>query len=114
MRPYLVLHLGDHTYRVRDRRDAAGGRCAIRLRGLDAGPPHRLRHTVYKLDPHLQAVHARVPSLAVWDDHEVTNDYSGIWPEYGPTSPEFIARRAAAHRAYSQHMPIQADGHLDA
>ena len=107
-RPYLVLHLGDYTYRVRDRRDAAGGRPATRLEAETRDlHTYRLRHTLYKLDPDLQGVHARVPFLAVWEDHEVASDYSGIWPEYAPTSPEFIARRAAAHRAYCQHMPIQ-------
>jgi alkaline phosphatase D len=53
-------------------------------------------------------VHARVPFVAIWDDHEVQNDCSGLAPEGGSPSPEFTARRAAAYQAYYEHMPIRA------
>ena len=92
-------------------------------RSVDDGPRHsvargfeqetvdlrtyRLRHTLYKLDPDLQAVHAKFPFVVIWDDHEVANDYSGLAPEYGSPSPEFTARRAAAYQAYYEHMPIR-------
>ena len=71
---------------------------------------YRLRHTLYKLDPDLQAAHARLPVRVVWDDHEVANDYSGLAPEFGSPSPEFTARRAAAYQAYYEHLPIRARG----
>jgi alkaline phosphatase D len=41
-----------------------------------------------------------------WDDHEVANDYSGIYPEWANTSPEFLKRRAAGYQAYFEHMPV--------
>ena len=68
---------------------------------------YRLRHTLYKLDPDLQAVHARFPFATVWGDHEVANDYSGVAPEFDVPSPAFRARRAAAYQAYYEHMPIR-------
>jgi phosphodiesterase/alkaline phosphatase D-like protein len=52
--------------------------------------------TLYKTDPDLQAAHQKFPFVAIWDDHEVANDYPGLAPEFGAPSPEFTARRAAA------------------
>ena len=105
----LVLHLGDYTYEY-----AIGS-----TTGRGIPPPdgferetvdlltYRLRHTLYKLDPDLQAAHARFPFVVIWDDHEVANDYSGLAPEFGEPSAEFTARRAAAYQAYYEHMPIR-------
>lgn len=106
----LVLHLGDYTYeyaidgnnRGAPTPEGFGEEC-LDLR------TYRLRHTLYKLDPDLQAAHAKFPFAVVWDDHEVANDYSGLAPEYGSPSPEFTARRAAAYQAYYEHMPIRAE-----
>jgi alkaline phosphatase D len=102
----LVLHLGDYTYEYaigmtpRGQVPAGFEPETIDLR------TYRLRHVLYKLDPDLQAVHAKFPFLVIWDDHEVQNDYSGLAPEWGSPSPEFTARRAAAYQAYYEHMPI--------
>jgi alkaline phosphatase D len=70
---------------------------------------YRARHATYKLDPDLRAAHAAHPWLLTWDDHEVENDYA---QDYGPTEspgPEFLKRRAAAYRAYFEHMPVAPD-----
>jgi alkaline phosphatase D len=104
----LVLHLGDYTYEYAigdNNRGAAPAGFEEETRDLRT---YRLRHTLYKLDPDLQAAHARFPFVVVWDDHEVANDYSGVFPEFDVTSPEFLARRAAAYQAYYEHMPIRA------
>jgi PhoD-like phosphatase len=68
---------------------------------------YRLRHALHKLDPDLQAAHARFPFAVIWDDHEVANDYSGLAPEFALPWPEFTARRTAAYRDYYEHMPIR-------
>ena len=104
----LVLHLGDYTYEYA---------IDFTRRGIPVPEgfeeetvdlrTYRLRHTLYKLDHDLQAVHAKFPFVVIWDDHEVANDYSGIAPEYASPSPEFLARRAAAYQAYYEHMPIR-------
>jgi alkaline phosphatase D len=104
----LVLHLGDYTYEYE---------IGDTLRGIPVPQgfepecldlrTYRLRHTLYKMDPDLQAVHAKFPFVVIWDDHEVANDYSGLAPEFGSPSPEFTARRAAAYQAYYEQMPIR-------
>ncbi|MDU1662325.1 MAG: alkaline phosphatase D family protein, partial [Stenotrophomonas maltophilia] len=41
-------------------------------------------------------------------DHEVQNDYSGIHPEKpGVSTEDFIVRRAAAYRAFYEHLPMR-------
>jgi alkaline phosphatase D len=106
----LVFHLGDYTYEY-----AIGpttGRGIPPPEGFELETvdlrTYRLRHTLYKMDPDLQAAHAKFPFVVIWDDHEVQNDYSGLAPEWGSPSPEFSARRAAAYQAYYEHMPIRA------
>ena len=103
----LVLHLGDYTYEYAIGNTPRGPvPSGFEPETVDLRT-YRLRHTLYKLDPDLQAVHAKFPFLVIWDDHEVQNDYSGLAPEWGSPSPEFTARRAAAYQAYYEHMPIR-------
>jgi alkaline phosphatase D len=104
----LVFHLGDYTYEYAiDSANRSGpipegfGEECLDLR------TYRLRHTLHKLDPDLQAAHAKFPFAVIWDDHEVANDYSGVAPEFASPSPAFTARRAAAYQAYYEHMPIR-------
>jgi alkaline phosphatase D len=66
---------------------------------------YRNRHAQYKTDPDLQALHAAVPWVLTWDDHEVDNNYAGTQSE--SLDPEFPRRRAAAYRAYYEHMPLR-------
>jgi len=104
----LVIHLGDYIY------EYGIGSGGVRNASL---PPefapecvtlerYRLQHALYKTDTDLQEVHRLFPWAVTWDDHEVANDYSGIFPEFADTSPEFLARRAVAYRAYFEHMPV--------
>ena len=107
----LVLHLGDYTYEY-----AIEGQT---LRGIPAPAgfepetvdlrTYRLRHTLYKLDPDLQAAHARFPFVVVWDDHEVANDYSGIPPEF---AADLSRVRGEAGRRLPGLLRAHADPHL--
>ena len=45
--------------------------------------------------------------MVVWDDHEVENNYAGEIAEKGEARSQFIRRRAAAYRAYYEHMPLR-------
>ena len=104
----LVFHLGDYTYEYAIRSSNRGGPLpAAFKRACGNLETYRLRHTLYKLDPDLQAAHAKFPFVVIWDDHEVANDYSGLAPEGGEPSPAFSERRAAAYQAYYEHMPIR-------
>ncbi|HEY3634217.1 MAG TPA: alkaline phosphatase D family protein [Caldimonas sp.] len=97
----LVLFLGDYIYEYATRKDP--------VRRLEDGEvftlaQYRARYATYKSDPALQAAHAAAPWLVVWDDHEVSNDYAGLRGE--DLGVDMRARRAAAYRAYWEHMPF--------
>lgn len=99
--PDLVLFLGDYIYEYAavpngPRTHALGA--ATTLAG------YRARYALYKSDPLLQAAHAAAPWIVIWDDHEVENDYAGLQGER--LQPDFAARRAAAYRAWWEHMPL--------
>jgi alkaline phosphatase D len=108
--PDLVIFLGDYIYEYTYPASAAGrivrkhdGPTATDLAG------YRNRYALYRADPDLQALHAAVPCLVTWDDHEVENDYANEWSERMETTPEaFLRRRAAAYQAYYEHMPLRA------
>ncbi|MCX7962504.1 MAG: alkaline phosphatase D family protein [Burkholderiales bacterium] len=101
--PDLVAFVGDYIY------ESSWGRDHVRKH--DAGEPYtlaeyRARYALYKSDPDLQAAHAACPWIVTWDDHEVDNDYADDRPEDGMPREAFLARRAAAYRAYYEHMPL--------
>ena len=60
-----------------------------------------------RLDPDLQDLHARVPAIVTWDDHEVQNDYADKWSENFDDPEQFLIRRAAAYQAFYEHMPVR-------
>jgi len=100
----LIVHLGDYIY------ESSWGQDHVRKHG--APEPHtlddyRIRHALYKSDPDLRAAHAACPWLMTWDDHEVQNDYANDRSEHLDTPEWFLERRAAAYRAYYEHMPLR-------
>jgi len=101
--PDLVAFLGDYIY------ESSWGKEHVRQH--TGGEPYtldeyRARYALYKSDPDLQAAHAACPWIVTWDDHEVDNDYAGDRPEDGMPREQFLARRAAAYRAFYEHMPL--------
>ena len=68
---------------------------------------YRNRYAQYRSDPALRAVHALFPFLVVWDDHEVDNNYAGLHQEAGAPIEQFALRRAAAYKAFYEHMPLR-------
>jgi alkaline phosphatase D len=101
--PDLFLHLGDYIYELSWGVNPVRRHDAAECRTLD---DYRRRHALYRLDPDLQAAHAACPWLLTWDDHEVDNDYAGLLSEQGESIASFRARRAAAYRAYYEHLPL--------
>jgi alkaline phosphatase D len=73
---------------------------------------YRDKYALYRSDPHLRAVHARFPMIAIGDDHEVQDNYAGGEPDGGlpPGHHYSAARRAAADRAFSELMPFYGRG----
>ena len=69
---------------------------------------YRTRYAQYHTDASLQKLHAKVPFITVWDDHEVAND---TWRDGAENHNEgegtFAARKEAALQAYFEWLPIR-------
>ena len=99
----LVVHVGDYIYE----HGPGNGRVRVHVGGeCKTLHDYRIRHALYRSDPDLQAAHAACPWLFAWDDHDVSNDYAGDISELGDAPSVFRARRAAAYRAYYEHLPL--------
>jgi len=103
--PDLVAFLGDYIYESSWGREHVRSHSAAEPTTLEE---YRARHALYRSDPDLQAAHAACPWIVTWDDHEVDNDYADDRPEDGMERAAFLERRAAAYRAYYEHMPLPA------
>lgn len=110
----LVLHLGDYIYEYG--RLGYASQLAFALDRVSA-PDHeiltlqdyRLRHAQYRGDGDLRAMHARLPMIAVWDDHDLAdNAWSGGAGNHDEsTEGSFAARRTAAVQAYHEWLPTR-------
>jgi alkaline phosphatase D len=100
--PDLVVFLGDYIY------ESSWGRDHVR-RHHQPEPKslaqYRDRYALYKTDADLQKSHAAAPWIVTWDDHEVDNDYANDRAE--DLDPGFLDRRAAAYKAFYEHMPLR-------
>ena len=108
-----VVHLGDYIYEF-DNGVYGDGGGLLRLpeprREAVTLSDYRIRYATYRSDPDLQEAHRRHPFIAVWDDHELTNDaWSGGAANHNPDRGEgdWSTRRAAAYQAYLEWMPIR-------
>ena len=102
--PALIVFLGDYIYET-----SYGGQ---RVRSHGAGKcqtldDYRARYALYKRDSDLQAAHAACAWVATWDDHEVENDYAADLSFTREPRTLTLARRAAAYKAYYEHMPLK-------
>jgi alkaline phosphatase D len=109
-----ALHLGDYLYEYgRDgyanEQAAALGRLALPATELLTLADYRQRHAQVRADADLQALHAAVPMIAVWDDHEIANDTWRDGAENHTTGTEgaFADRRAAAVQAWHEWLPVR-------
>ncbi|WP_427453448.1 alkaline phosphatase D family protein [Litorimonas sp. WD9-15] len=109
--PYdALIHLGDYYYEY-------GPAETPELADRVHIPPHeivelsdyRTRHAQYRSDAALQSATAAMPLIAVWDDHETTNDSwkTGAENHQPETEGDWDVRRQAALRAYYEWMPIR-------
>lgn len=119
----FVIHLGDYVYESGNP-DATGPRSVVFGRpeeALELGEGrlvarsldnYRDLYRTYRSDPDLQRMHESVPFIAIWDDHEFSNDCHGATGTYddGRTDETDLARRAAADRAWFEYMPMD-DAH---
>ena len=117
-----ALHLGDYLYEYSSEptkfgnTDAVNNTTAVSL-GRVVSPvneivslsDYRTRHALYKSDKNLQALHAKMPRITVWDDHEFANDaWVGGAENHNPaTQGDWNVRKNTAAKAYHEWMPIR-------
>ena len=108
----LAIHLGDYLYEYKageypEVKDQVAGRIPQPLTEILHLADYRLRYASYRSDPDLQRLHARLPMIVQWDDHESANDsWEGGAENHQAGEGEWNARRAASIQAYREWMPV--------
>jgi alkaline phosphatase D len=116
----LVLCLGDYIYEHHyyegpaSRVDTTG---ANKDGDVQTLAEYREKYRFYQTDPNLQRLHANHAFVAIWDDHEVEDNYAGRGPDSKPTPPgfenngvtprrvPFAERRQNGYDAFFEAMP---------
>jgi alkaline phosphatase D len=112
----LVVSLGDYVYEevepvpIPERRDATGADGNGEVQTL---PEYRSKYHLYHSDANLQELRRLHPLAAIWDDHEVVNNYAADQPSPSPNEANvsrrrvpLLERRAAGYAAFFEHLPI--------
>lgn len=110
----VIIHLGDYIYEYgqgeygTNASTAALGRTPDPLTETISLDEYRTRYRQYRSDENLQLAHQKKPFIAVWDDHEITNDaYDTGAENHQPDEGSFEVRKQAALQAYSEFMPTK-------
>jgi alkaline phosphatase D len=111
-----AVHLGDYIYEYGSEPGKFGNADAVAL-GRVTSPAndivtlsdYRARYARYRSDPNLQALHAKMPWITVWDDHEFANNayVNGAENHKPATQGDWNTRKAIAARVYHEWMPIR-------
>ena len=111
-----ALHLGDYIYEYGANPTEYGnedaltlGRIAFPLQDLVSLSDYRQRYAQYRSDANLQRLHASMPWIAVWDDHEFADNayVDGALNHNPATQGDWATRKQAAARAYHEWLPIR-------
>ncbi|HEX5107590.1 MAG TPA: alkaline phosphatase D family protein [Vicinamibacterales bacterium] len=105
-----VVHLGDYIYEFANGVYGDGSKTGRPVESAEAITlaDYRRRYALYRLDEDLQEVHRRHPFVTVWDDHEVANNaWSRGAQDHTAAKGDWQVRKAAAHRAYREWMPVR-------
>jgi len=123
----FIVHLGDYIYETVGEAFQAGAvESRHSLLALPDGTfkngvsgakyattlaDYRYLYKKYRTDTRLQAVHERFAFIAIWDDHEFSDDCWGDTQTYAEGEKHDTARRRSANQAWFEFMP--ADVNLD-
>ena len=105
----VVVCLGDYIYERNfyegPRRDTTGPNRDGEVQTLDE---YRRKYRLYRSDADLRAMHAAHPFMAIWDDHEVEDNYAGTLPGEATKQVRvpFLDRRRNGYRAFYEFMPF--------
>jgi alkaline phosphatase D len=106
----VVVCLGDYIYErpfydsggVRSDRTGANGDGEV-----ETLAEYREKYALYHSDPRLLEMRRVHPTITIWDDHEVEDNYARDEPGHATLNRRlpFGERRANAYRAFFEHMP---------
>lgn len=107
-----LIHLGDYYYEYGadyyDAPDKPQGRVHEPAHEIISLSDYRTRHAQYRRDPNLQAATAALPLIAIWDDHETSNDsWQNGAQNHNADEGDWEERKQAALRAYYEWMPVR-------
>jgi len=119
----FIVHLGDYIYETNGEpltqiignerqisfRDKEGAIIFDSYEAARSTDNYRQLYQVYRSDPLLQKLHERFPMIAIWDDHEFSDD------SYGPNSNysgdkidgRDTKRYHNSQRVYLEYMPME-------
>jgi alkaline phosphatase D len=112
----FALHLGDYIYEYGaeptkfGNTDAATlGRVTSPATDIVSLSDYRTRYALYRSDASLQALHAKMPWITVWDDHEFANNayVTGAENHNSATQGDWITRKNIAAKVYHEWLPIR-------
>jgi phosphodiesterase/alkaline phosphatase D-like protein len=92
----LYAFLGDYTYEYAAARDTGGAADELTTNDITS---YRAKLRFYRSDPHLRELHRLHPTVHVWDDHEVADNYTD------GEEPLSAMQRAAGYRASFEWHP---------
>jgi len=123
----FIVHLGDYIYEtvgdafqvgaVETRHDALSLPDGTFKNGVSGAKyattlaDYRYLYKKYRTDSRLQAVHERFAFIAIWDDHEFSDDCWQDTQTYAEGEKHDTPRRRSANQAWFEYMP--ADVNLD-
>ncbi len=120
----FAIHLGDYIYEygsdpskfgntdlLNKTSAAAMGRVATPSNDIVSLDDYRTRYAQYRTDPNLQVLHASMPWITVWDDHEFANNafMTGAENHDPKTQGDWTVRKNNAAQAYHEWLPNRND-----
>lgn len=119
-----AIHLGDYLYEYGSDPAKFGntdsttnppgtavslGRVVVPANDIVSLSDYRARYALYRADPNLQALHAKMPWITVWDDHEFANNayVTGAQNHDPATQGDWTTRKTTAAQVYHEWMPIR-------
>jgi len=113
-----ALHLGDYIYEYGSGPTQYGnidavalGRVVTPANDIVSLSDYRARYALYRSDANVRALHAAMPWITIWDDHEFTNNayLNGAENHKPATQGDWATRKNIAAKVYHEWMPIRTD-----